>query len=292
MPPIASVGGCTLRDYGGRGPTVVFVPSLINPPHVLDLNEGNSLLRWLGRQGLRPLLVDWGEPGPAELPLSIDGYVSERLVPLLESLAAPAMVAGYCLGGTMALAAAALTRIDRLALIATPWHFDGYAPDRLSALGQFWQHLAPSVTALGRAPMDLIQPAFWRLDPTGTVGKFERFAQIDPASAEADAFVALEDWLNDGPPLTLRVAEQCFSAFFGDDLPGSNRWQVAGRTVDPAEFGGPVLNIVSTRDQIVPAAAAPRIGHRIDIDAGHVGMVIGGGARRHLWEPLRDWLLA
>jgi hypothetical protein len=44
MPAIANAGRAVLRDYGGEGLPVVFVPSLINPPLVLDLAEENSLL--------------------------------------------------------------------------------------------------------------------------------------------------------------------------------------------------------------------------------------------------------
>src|SRR5687768_8763582 len=56
MPAIAAVQGAQLRDYGGSGPPVVFVPSLINPPNVLDLS-GRSLLRWLADAGHRVLLL-------------------------------------------------------------------------------------------------------------------------------------------------------------------------------------------------------------------------------------------
>jgi len=47
-PIIARVGRASVRDYGGandRGaPAVLFVPSLINPPDVLDIDERRSLL--------------------------------------------------------------------------------------------------------------------------------------------------------------------------------------------------------------------------------------------------------
>ena len=33
-PAIATAGRAALRDYGGGGPPVVFVPSLINPPFI------------------------------------------------------------------------------------------------------------------------------------------------------------------------------------------------------------------------------------------------------------------
>ena len=52
------------------------------------------------------------------------------------------------------------------------------------------------------------------------------------------------------------------------------------------------FNLVSTKDRIVPAAAAPDVGSRVDIDAGHVGMIVGSRARALLWERLRDWLKA
>src|SRR6185295_17545258 len=48
MPALAEAHGAALRDYGGGGPSVLFVPSLINPPNVLDMGD-RSLLRWLSR---------------------------------------------------------------------------------------------------------------------------------------------------------------------------------------------------------------------------------------------------
>jgi polyhydroxyalkanoate synthase subunit PhaC len=284
-PAVAQIGSVRLLDYGGEGRPVVFVPSLVNPPSVLDLAPGNSLLRWLAGEGVRPLLVDWGSPGPEELALSIDGYVDERLQPLLAKIERPAVI-GYCLGGTMALAAAMRSAPERLALIATPWRFEGYGEQR-ATLTQAWRDMAPTATPLGAVPMDLVQPLFWQLDPAGTAAKFERFGKVAPDSDEARAFVALEDWANEGPPLSLPVAQQCFEAFYGADTPGSGNWRGDAQTI-----GCPVLNLVSIRDRIVPATAAPEVGTRIDIDAGHVGMIVGSRARALLWEPLRDWLRA
>ncbi|MBL7373670.1 alpha/beta hydrolase, partial [Escherichia coli] len=77
----------------------VFVPSLINPPFILDLAPGNSLLEWLAAQGLRPLLVDWGAPAPEDRGQGIDHHVAGLLLPLLDALGEPPLLAGYCLGG-------------------------------------------------------------------------------------------------------------------------------------------------------------------------------------------------
>jgi polyhydroxyalkanoate synthase len=47
MPVLARAGRASVRDYGGAGPAILFVPSLINPPDVLDIDGERSLLRWL-----------------------------------------------------------------------------------------------------------------------------------------------------------------------------------------------------------------------------------------------------
>ena len=50
------------------------------------------------------------------------------------------------------------------------------------------------------------------------------------------------------------------------------------------------LDIVSTSDRIVPAASAAGAGERLELAAGHVGMMIGGRAEEMLWRPLAGWL--
>src|ERR1700761_6846390 len=67
-PPLLWQEGTTrLLDYRPRGGTpVLIVPSLINRAYILDLAPGQSFLRYLADQGLRPLLVDWGAPGTEE----------------------------------------------------------------------------------------------------------------------------------------------------------------------------------------------------------------------------------
>jgi pimeloyl-ACP methyl ester carboxylesterase len=124
-PAIWAEGGSRLLDYGGEGPPVLFVPSLVNRAYVLDLVPERSLMRWLPGQGLRTLLLDWGWPGEAERLFTLTDYVAGRLERALAAAPGPVVLAGYCMGGLLALAAA-LRRPDRvraLALRATPWDF-------------------------------------------------------------------------------------------------------------------------------------------------------------------------
>lgn len=292
MPVVARADRVCLRDYGGAGRPVIFVPSLINPPDILDLAEDNSLLRWLSAQGVRPLLVDWGVPSPADRDRSVADHVEQLLLPLIDALGEPAALAGYCLGGTMALAAATLRRPHALALLATPWRFEGFPPEARAALAKLWQQAEPTAEALGLLPMEVLQASFWQIDPARTIAKFEAFAALDPAGAAARAFVVMEDWANDGPPLPLAAARELLVDFFGGDRPGRGEWQVGGAPIDPAAIGCPVLDIVSTSDRIVPAASAAGIGEGLTLALGHVGMVTGRRARAQMWEPLARWLTA
>jgi polyhydroxyalkanoate synthase len=285
MPAVAEHLGAALRDYGGSGLPVVFVPSLINPPNILDLTEERSLLRWLAAKGHRPLLLDWGWDVAARRDLDIAGHVSDIAVPLIRTLGERAALVGYCLGGTMAIAAARPVSARGVATIAAPWRFSGYPAGARGLLAKLWRDAAPAAEHLGLLPMEALQSAFWSLDPTRTVTKFEAFADMPRESAEAGMFVTLEDWANDGPPLGAAAARELFEVFFAADTPGRGGWGD-----DPAGLPCPLLTIVSTRDRIVPAGSAAAAGERIDLAQGHVGMVIGSGAREALWTPLEAWL--
>ncbi|HEX8583374.1 MAG TPA: alpha/beta hydrolase [Allosphingosinicella sp.] len=290
MPAVAERCGAALRDYGGSGPPVVFIPSLINPPTILDLAPERSLLRWLAMQGVRPLLLDWGWDVEARRALGVGGHIEDIAVPLIAALGERPALVGYCLGGTMALAAAARVRAPSVATIAAPWHFDGFPAESRGTLAKLWAGAQPTAKALGVLPMEVLQSAFWSLDPARTVSKFEGFAALEPGSDKGKTFVTLEDWANDGPPLGEAAAREMFEGFFAADLPGRGAWTVAGQTVDPAALPCPLFNIVSATDRIVPEDSAPRAGETLRLQQGHVGMVVGSRARESLWEPLAAWL--
>jgi polyhydroxyalkanoate synthase len=290
MPVVVKRFGVAVRDYGGSGRPVLFVPSLINPPNILDLDEQRSLLRWLATRGHHVLLLDWGQDIGARQHLSVGEHVTELLVPLMREVDPEPALVGYCLGGTMAIAAAALAPVRQLATIAAPWHFSGFPEESRQRLAALWAGAQPAVAALGLLPMEVLQSAFWSLDPRRTVTKFEAFAAMTPGSTKAQSFVALEDWANDGPPVGTAAAREMFEDFFDRDLPGTGGWRAGERVIDPAGLPCPTYHIVSTTDRIVPAASAPPGGERLDLALGHVGMVVGSRAREGLWEPLDRWL--
>ena len=299
-PTIWEEGGSRLLDYGvttGSHPTVLFVPSLVNRAYVLDLAEGRSMLRMLAEAGVRPVLLDWGWPGAEERRYGLDAYIAGRLGRALAALPGEVVLAGYCMGGLMALAATLRQpeRITGLALLATPWDFHAPdpAPARLAAAGLAM--LAPML-AQGTLPVDALQCMVSAGDGPAIAARYRAFPGLDPDGERARMFVALEDWLSDGVPLAAPVAIEVLGGWYGDNTPGTGRWTVAGQCVDPAALRLPTLVALPAQDRIVPPESAGALAAKIaDATvvrpaAGHVGMVAGSHARVELWEPLLGWL--
>ena len=286
-PEVARVEGACLRDHGGEGPPAILIPSLINPPRILDLDADTSLASGIAQMHRRTLLLDWGAAQQRQL--DVAGHVEHLLLPLLRSISEPAALVGYCLGGTMAIAAANLAGCERVVTLACPWKFALYPEPSRAALRDMWRHSEAASRELGALPMEVLQASFWSLDPERTVRKFAEFGRLDPRGPDAQRFVQLEDWANEGEPLPYAAAKELIEDLFEMDAAGSGAWQIAGRTMtDRLEM--PLLHLTAERDRIAPAATAPA-GETIGIASGHVGMIVGS-ARKRLHEVLADFLEA
>ena len=325
----------TTRIYDGAphlagrgGPHVLLVPSLINRAHILALGDGHGLVGHLAAAGIRPLLLDWDRPGPAEGGFGIADYVEERVRPALRFAAAQAaqvqaaqvparrrsapparpVVLGYCMGGLLTLAALLGAQADGeaeglasgLALVATPWDFG--ADPLFSAVGALMLAQEASmrrwIRSAGGLPPEFLQALFVMRDPALPLRKFSGFAGLPAGSAAAGDFLDLEGWANDGVPLAGPAAEECLFDWFGRNAPATDAWQIRGQVMRPEALTLPVFAAIAGRDRLVPPVSAEalvgRLAQAVTIrgPGGHVGMVAGRGARTGLWQPLAEWVLA
>lgn len=308
-PAVWSAGGSRLLDYGADAPdsttgspVILVVPSLVNRAYILDLTEKRSLMRHLAGAGMRPMLMDWGEPSPEDSRLTLDDYIAVRLDGALDYVLAhtggPVVLLGYCMGGLLALALALrrARNIAGLALMATPWDFHADNPDQSRTMAAIMAPQFAFYDGLGVMPVDVLQTLFAALDPTLTLRKFRAFAALDPASSQARKFVALEDWVNDGVPLAAAVARECLIGWYGENRPARDAWMVAGEAVVARDLRMPTLLLIPEHDRIVPPASARALATAIPgarsltPKAGHIGMVVGSRAKTEVWAPLTDWL--
>ncbi len=136
------------------------------------------------------------------------------------------------------------------------------------------------------------------LDPFSAERKFTRFAALDPNGDKARAFVALEDWVNDGVPLAAAVARDCARSWYSENQPARGLWQIGGETVDPKQLRSPALVVVPSRDRIVPPSSAEALAAALGGAAvlrpplGHVGMMSAARAPETLWTEISVWLRA
>ncbi|PPQ34457.1 poly-beta-hydroxybutyrate polymerase [Rhodopila globiformis] len=302
-PAVWAEGGSRLLDYGtGGGRPVLFVPSLVNRAYVLDLIEGHSMLRWLAARGVRPLLLDWGWPAETERRFTLTDYVAGRLERAMAAAAriagAPPVLAGYCMGGTLAVAAAQRRPdlISGLALLAAPWDFHAPDPQRSRQAAEALPLLEPALAFSQTLSVDLLQTLFALLDPWSVAAKYRAFARMPQDSERARLFVALEDWVNDGVPLAAEVARACLRDWYGENAPARGSWHIAGLPVEPQAIAMPAFVAIPDRDRIVPPESALPLAKLIpgamlhQPAAGHIGMAAGARAEPALWRPLLAWL--
>ncbi|MDG2286014.1 MAG: alpha/beta fold hydrolase, partial [Alphaproteobacteria bacterium] len=217
-----SEGTTRLLLHGdGSGSPLLIVPSLVNRYHVLDISPDRSLLDHLDRAGFSAYVVDWDCPGEVERAFTLTDYIAGRLEQALEVVLErtgerPALI-GYCMGGllTLALAQRRAADVRAMVLMATPWDFSADAGQAPAMIATMKPTLGGTIDALGELPTDIIQSMFYALDPMLVPRKFLRFAKMDMKSVEADAFVALEDWINDGVPLAAPVAREALFGWYG-----------------------------------------------------------------------------
>ncbi len=288
-----------LLDYGGAGPAVLFVPSLINRAYVLDLMEDASMLRWLAAEGLHPYLLDWGWPGAVERHFTLTDYIAGRLERALAAIPGPVILAGYCMGGLLALAAALRVqgtgKVSGLALLATPWDFHAEDPQAARRVAEALPALEPLLQFYGTLPIDPLNTIFAMVDPFGVGDKYRDFADQDKTQPRARRFVAMEDWLADGVPLAAPVAREALGGWYGANTPGRGNWRVAGLAVTPEALNIPSFCAIPGRDRLVPAASAQALAKKlphcsvISPPAGHIGMVAGTNAQTALWQPFASW---
>lgn len=290
-----------LLDYGGTGPSVLFVPSLINRAYILDLMPEASMLRWLAGQGLHPFLLDWGWPGDVERRFSLTDYIAGRLERALAAVPGPVILAGYCMGGLLALAAAlrdqpAGRTISALALLATPWDFHSETPQTARMVADMVPFMEGTLQFSNTLPIDVLNTFFAMVDPGGVAKKYRNFAGQDKTTARARRFIAVEDWLADGVPLVAPVARETLSGWYGGNITANNQWRVAGLTIDPSRLKIPCFCAIPTQDKLVPASSAKALASRlsnvmvVEPQAGHIGMVAGTHAESLLWQPFSAWV--
>jgi len=122
-----------LIQYSPATDQVLEIPLVIFPPwinrfYILDLNPGNSFIRWAVAQGLSVFVVSWRSADASLADLVWDDYVRAQIAAIdhvRQRLAVPAVhTIGYCVAGTtLAATLALLSRRGEADKVATATFF-------------------------------------------------------------------------------------------------------------------------------------------------------------------------
>lgn len=282
---------------------IFIVPSLINTAKILDLSQGRSLCRWLAEQGHDVYLLEWGNPDEKATDYDLDDYLSVKLFPAFDYVCmkhecAKPHVIGFCMGGIFALALSVI-RQDQcrsVAFLATPWDFHIDQEDNAKNVVHYLAALKKFKPARKTIAIDEIQMMFVGLSPLRV---FEKFCRIDEYYKDAEKweyFLAMEDWVNDGMALPIKIADEIMGRWYGENTLVHDGFIFKGQTITPEDVKVPSCFFIGTRDQLVKPASSRVMAARIkdsvivDIDKGHTGMIAGDDAAEKLWKNYKNWL--
>ncbi|PIR37680.1 MAG: hypothetical protein COV35_09310 [Alphaproteobacteria bacterium CG11_big_fil_rev_8_21_14_0_20_39_49] len=283
--------------------TVIFIPSLINKSYILDLSEKRSFIRYLKKNGINSYLVDWGEPEQDELGFDLDDYIVGRLDKIIDHVRKvskkPIILAGYCMGGLLAIASALRNseKVNALGLFATPWDFHSDDFQRVNLDDKGAEALEQIINSSGKIPAGIIQSMFYYLHPESVQHKFENFFSfINDESSDIEEFMAIEHWVNDGISMPSKVAKTCFIDWVHKNNVSNLKWKVGGNAVDPAKLELPVFVLNSDKDHIVPKGCfepiLPLLSNKtyLKLNIGHISIIAGSKAENSVWKPFKDWV--
>jgi len=286
------------------GTPVLIVMSLISRSYVLDLSPGTSFVQALRDEGFDPYMLDWGVPDELDSGNGLSTYVDELLPAAVEAVlessgADEVNIIGYCFGGVLSLLLGAAhpdLPVASLITMATPVDFT-----EMGMFGRMFDEgrLDPDdiVDDTGNVPPEVIRNAFRVLKPTADLTQYAVLWEKLWDDKQMKGFQVLGQWTRDHIPFPGRAFRETVD-IMRDGSFMEDRVRLDGRLLAMTDLTWPLLNVVASKDHIVPAAAALPVcdlvgsarAETLELPAGHVGLVMGRAASVTTLPRLYAWL--
>ena len=287
---------------------ILLIYALVNRSYILDLMPGNSFVEYLLGEGFDVYMLDWGVPGKEDKDLSFENYVLDYMPRAVKKVlrnsgAEEFTLFGYCMGGTMSVMYASLfpdKPLKNLVLLAAPIDF---TPENSGLYGiwfdEKYQDPDVIIETFGNVPASLAYTGTAMLRPmTNYVGTYMSMWDLIAKDKPIDGYKAMSKWANDPVPVPGAAYKQWIEDFYQQNKLVKGEMMLRGRRVDLSNIECPVLNLAGEKDHLVfrPQAEATMdlIGSEdkefVVLDAGHVGLVMGRGAKKDLWPQVSNWL--
>jgi polyhydroxyalkanoate synthase len=113
-----------------------------------------------------------------------------------------------------------------------------------------------------------------------------------------EKFLALETWLNDNVDFPGLTYAEYIRTMYRENQLVKGELKLNGENVNLADINCPVLTVTASKDHIVPPQSATILNELVsstdktvlDFNTGHIGVTVGGAARKGLWKSTEEWL--
>ena len=282
---------------------LLVVYSHINRHYILDLLPNVSVIKNLQRQGLDIYATDWGTAESFDKDLSVETYAEEYLENAVEKIkeitnSDKVSLLGYCWGGIFALIYTSTHQqnVKNLILHATPVDID----KEKTMIENWTAHLNADnlVDVFGNIPGWLLDLAFLIRNPVEAMLKYPRYFSEPRSLDEITQFFAIEMWLYDSRPINGDVYREIVDQVYRNNLFIKNKMKVGSDIINLKNITIPLLDIVGTKDNIVPPSASTSVINAvgsadkklIEFPTGHVGLCISNMAHEKLWPEVGSWI--
>jgi polyhydroxyalkanoate synthase len=299
------------RYQGGRvryRQPVLIVHSLVSRSYILDLRPGNSAVEFLVDAGFDVFMLDWGVPDQLDANNSFATYVDEYLPRAVNAVHAETGVrdvtmAGYCLGGVIALLYAAGREdaaVRNLILMATPADFQQMGA-MVAALREGRLNPEELLDETGNVPADVLYSGFFMLAPTTPIAQYATLLENLWDDEFVDGYQAMAQWSRDHVPFPGAAFREVVEKLIRANALTTGSMRVGKRTVRFSNTNANVLVAFAERDNVVPPAAAeplselagrPERRHQLRLRGGHVTFGTGSVAFKHTLPSLAQWIAA
>jgi len=299
------------RYQGGSvryGPPVVIVHSLVSRSYILDLRPGNSAVEYLVNAGFDVFMLDWGMPDELDADNDFATYVDEYLPRAVAAVCRETghhdvTMAGYCLGGVIALLYAAGrddAAVRNLILMATPADFHEMGP-MVAALREGRLDADELIDETGNVPADVLYSGFFMIAPTTPIAQYATLLENLWNDEFVEGYQAMAQWSRDHVPFPGAAFREVVEKLVRANALPTGSMRVGDRRITFSNTAANVLFAMAERDNVVPLTAAepltrvvgrPDRRHELRLRGGHVTFGTGREAFKHTLPSLTQWIAA
>jgi polyhydroxyalkanoate synthase len=249
-----------------KEPVLIF-PAWIMKYYILDLSAKNSMVRWLVEKGHTVFILSWVNPGSEDSHLGFEDYFRDGAMAAINAVSdivpdSKIHLAGYCLGGTLAMLTAAAMAgkgDDRLKSLTA-----------LAAQGDFTEagELLLFINASKISFLEKLTNSVGYLDSKQMANTFQALRAYDMIWSKIineymlgrrEKMIDIMAWNADATRLPAKMFGEYMNKLFLNNDFMEGRFIIDGHPVAPDNIRVPAFAVGTEKDHVVPWRSAHKI---------------------------------